>query len=343
VLDELRDVQTRGGAMSFVDEHGREMFRLPAEFAGGDLEVHRRDLSRALYEHTADRAAYLFRDAITALTETAERVHVDFARGQSRTFDLVVGADGVHSGVRRLAFGDESQYVQHLGYYLAGWDLPNELRVGAVPQLYNVPGRMASVAADPREPGRAGAFLVFASPRLDYDWHDSEQHKQLIAEAFAGLGWHVPHLLATLHHAPDVYFDAISRVRMERWCAGRIALLGDAGWGVTLGGMGVGTGIVGAYLLAGELAVAGGNHRAAYTAYEHRMRGYAGLWQRAARPGQFLAPRSAAGLWLRNTLFKTRLVQRLLVTSSTSMATSAELPDYPDLVTATCRTGATTG
>jgi 2-polyprenyl-6-methoxyphenol hydroxylase-like FAD-dependent oxidoreductase len=328
VLDELRDIQTHGGAMSCVDEHSREIFRLPAEFAGGDIEVYRRDLSRVLYEHSAGRAEYLFGDAITNLIQTDDGVHVDFARSASRTVDLVVGADGLHSAVRRLAFGAESRFVRHLGFYLAGWELANDLQAGATPQQYNVPGRMASIRADLRHPDRAIAFVVFASPLLDYDWQDVEQHKQLISDTFTGLRWHVPHLLDTLHETQDVYFDSISRVTVPRWSTGRLALLGDAAWGVTLGGMGVGTGIVGAYILAGELAAAGGDHRAALVAYETRMRGYAARWQRGANPGQFLAPPTATRLRMRNTMFRTRLIQRLLVSSTRSLATDAGLPDY---------------
>jgi 2-polyprenyl-6-methoxyphenol hydroxylase-like FAD-dependent oxidoreductase len=328
VLDELRHVQTHGGAMSCVDEHNREIFRLPAEFAGGDIEVYRRDLSAVLYEHSAGRAEYLFGDAITNLAQTDDAVHVDFAKSASRTVDLVIGADGLHSGVRRLALGAESQFVRHLGFYLAGWDLPNDLNAGPTPQQYNVPGRMASVSADLRHPDRANAFVVFASPLLDYDWHNVEQHKNVIIDTFAGLRWHVPRLLDALHDAQDVYFDSISRVTVPRWSAGRVVLLGDAAWGVTLGGMGVGTGIVGAYVLAGELAAAAGDHRSALTAYENRMRGYAARWQRGASPGQFLAPPTATRLWMRNTMFKTRLIKRLLVSSTKSLATDVDLPDY---------------
>lgn len=328
VLDELRDIQTYGGAMSCVDEQDREIFRLPAEFAGGDIEVYRRDLSRVLYEHSAGRAEYLFGDAITGLAQTDDGVHVDFAQSASRLFDLVVGADGLHSGVRHLAFGAESRFVRHLGFYLAGWDLPNELQAGTTPQQYNVPGRMASIRADLRHPDRASAFAVFASPLLDYDWHDVEQHKKLIKNAFTGLRWHVPPLLDALNDVQDLYFDSISRVTVPRWSAGRVALLGDAAWGVTLGGMGVGTAIVGAYVLAGELAAARGDHGAALAAYENRMRGYAARWQRSANPGQFLAPPTATRLWMRNTMFKTRLIQRLLVSSTRSLATDVDLPDY---------------
>lgn len=328
VLDELRALQTHGGAMRCVDEHGREIFTLPADFAGGDIEVLRRDLSRVLYEHSADRAEYVFGDRITRLTETAEGVHVEFARSAPRTVDLVVGADGMHSGVRRLAFGPERDFVKHLGYCLAGWDFPNDLGAGTTPEQYNVPGRMASVAADGRDPDRAGAFVVFAAPPVDHDWQDTDRHKECIAAAFTGLRWHVPQLLGTLQDASELYFDSISRVRMPHWTTGRYALLGDAAWGVTLGGMGVGTGLVGAYVLAGELAAARGDHRTALPAYEHRMRRYAGRWQRGANPGQFLAPSSATGLWVRNSLFRTRTAQRLLVSSSSSLATTPDLPEY---------------
>lgn len=328
VLDELRAVQTHAGAMSRVDEHGREIFRLPTEFAGGELEVRRRDLSRILYEHGADRVEYRFGDRVTALADTADGVRVDLARGASRTVDLVVGADGLHSGVRRLTLGPEPGYVTHLGYHLAGWDLPNDLGADAVPRQYNVPGRMAGVSADPRDPDRATALVVFAGPRQDHDRLDMDRQKALIAAAFAGLGWHVPRLLAGLRAAPELYFDAIARVRVPRWHTGRSVLLGDAAWGVTLGGMGVGTAIVGAYVLAGELALAGGDHRVALPAYERRMRAYASRWQRGANPGHFLAPASAWSLWLRDRLLAARPVQSMLVRGTGSLATEADLPDY---------------
>jgi 2-polyprenyl-6-methoxyphenol hydroxylase-like FAD-dependent oxidoreductase len=329
VLDDLRAVQTHAGAMSCVDKDGREIYRLPVEFAGGELEVTRRDLSKVLYDHSAEHAEYLFGDTVTNLTETADGIEVDFAHAASRTVDLVVGADGLHSGVRRIAFGPESRYVKHLGYYLAGWDLPNDLAADETPRQYNEPGRMASVSADLRDPTRAGAFFVFASPQLDYDWHDLDQQKKLIADAFAGQPWHVPHLLDTLRDASELYFDSISRVSVPSWWSGRVALLGDAGYGVTLGGMGVGTSVVGAYVLAGELAAAAGDHRIAFPAYEQRLRGYASGWQqRHASPGGFLAPSTATRLALRNAMFRRKFVQRLMVGSSHTLATDLDLPDY---------------
>ncbi|MBV8933950.1 MAG: FAD-dependent monooxygenase [Kutzneria sp.] len=329
VLDDLRGIQTHGGAMSFVDELGQEIFRLPAEFAGGDIEVYRRDLSRILYEHSVDRVEYLFGDTVTALTKTATGVTVDFDRSASRTVDLVVGADGLHSGVRRLAFGDESRFARHLGFCLAGWELPNRLGADTTPRYYTVPGRMASVAADQRNPGRANAFFVFTTPRLEVSWHEMGRQKKLITDRFAGLRWHVPHLLDSLRSARELYFDTISRVTVPCWSTGRCVLVGDAAWGVTLGGMGVGTSVVGAYVLAGELAAARGDHRVALAAYESRMRRYAARWQRRANPGQFLAPPTATRLRIRDAMLRTRTVQRLMVASTKSLATDIDLPDYP--------------
>ncbi|HEX5121484.1 MAG TPA: FAD-dependent monooxygenase [Pseudonocardiaceae bacterium] len=330
VLDELRAVQTHGGAMACVDEHDKEIFRLPEAFAGGDIEVYRRDLSRVLYEHSAERAEYLFGDLITNLTETADGVHVDFARSASRTVDLVVGADGLHSGVRRLAFGPESGFVKHLGYYLAGWDMADTIGAGVTPHQFNVPGRMASIAADQQKAGRATALMVFTSPRLDHDnWPDVDQQKKIVADTYRDLGWHVPQLLDGLWDADELYFDTICRVHVPQWTTSRVALLGDAAWGVTLGGMGVGTGLVGAHVLAGELAQANGDHAAALTRYEDKMRRYAGKWQRGASPGQFLAPSTATRLRMRNAMFRRRFMQRMLVSSSKFLATDPGLPEYP--------------
>ncbi|WP_246486416.1 FAD-dependent monooxygenase [Kribbella qitaiheensis] len=154
ILDELRARQTGGSAMRFVDETGRQLMRLPGEFAGGDLEVLRSDLSQVLYDHSRQRAEYVFGDSIASLDEHAAGVDVTFEKGAARTFDLVIGADGLHSVVRRLAFGPEQDYVRYLGYHIAGWDVPNEYGGEQDGLMYNVPGRLASVGPDRRDPSR---------------------------------------------------------------------------------------------------------------------------------------------------------------------------------------------
>jgi 2-polyprenyl-6-methoxyphenol hydroxylase-like FAD-dependent oxidoreductase len=329
VLDDLHARQTHGSAMTCVDEHDQEIFTLPAAFTGGDLEVPRRDLSRLLHDRGAGHIEYLFGDTVTGLHDTGADVRVEFRDSGARTFDLAIGADGMHSTVRRLTFGDEHRFLRPLGYYIAGWDLSNTFGLRGSSRYFNVPGRMASIGPDPEDPGQATAMVVFRSPCPAVDWHDQDAQKKLITHTFAGLPWHVPALLDTLSDAPDLYFDAIAKIKSPAWTRGRIALLGDAAWGVTLGGMGVGTGLVGAHVLAGELAGAGADHKAAFAAYEQRMRAYAGRWQRGANPGTFLAPATSRGLALRNRLLAAGWVQRMLLRGTKSLATDADLPDYP--------------
>ncbi|MEV8020313.1 FAD-dependent monooxygenase [Streptomyces sp. NPDC086554] len=327
VLDKLRRIQTGGSPMRFVDEQGRQLLHLPAEFAGGDVEVLRGDLSQVLYGQSLPHTEYVFGDSIVGLTETAEGVQVTFRHGAPREFDLVIGADGLHSNVRRIAFGPEESFVRHLGYYAATWQLPNYLGVGRGSVGYNTPGRFAAVGSDHRDTPKAGAFFVFASPQLTYR-SDPERQKALIADAFSGLGWEVPRLLDSLRQAPELYFDSISRADVDTWSRGRIALVGDAACGATIGGMGTGTGVVAAYVLAGELALADGDHRAAFTRYENRVRDYAqGCQKGGDRTGKFLAPATATGLRVRNALLSRRPLLNWMLRQGEKVSTLA-LPDY---------------
>ncbi|MEU6554372.1 FAD-dependent monooxygenase [Streptomyces sp. NPDC046915] len=332
VLDELRRVQTGGSPITFVDETGRARLRLPAEFAGGDIEVLRGDLARILHAHSLPYAEYRFGESVAELRQDDAGVHVRFRSGAAGTFDLVIGADGLHSNIRRLAFGPEEQYVTHLGYYAAAWSLPNHLGVGFGEGSVgvNVPGRFAAVGTGKQDPQTAGAFFVFAADQLIYDRHDQERQKAIIAEAFAGIGWQVPRLLATLREADDLYFDSISRADVPSWSNGRVALVGDAACGATIGGMGTGTGIVAAYALAGELTAADGDHAAAFTRYEGLLREYAQRCQKGGdRTGRFLAPGSF-GLRMRNwTLSRPRILNWMLAEGK--KVTGIDLPEYRQL------------
>ena len=329
ILEQLRGLQTGGSPLRFVDETGRTLLHLPGEFAGGDVEVLRSDLSRVLYEHSRDTTEHLFGDSIAAMTQTAGGVEVTFERGAEGTFDLVVGADGLHSNVRGLTFGPESRSVSFLGYHLAGWDIPNYLDLGPESLMYNVPGKLASVSGDHRDPTRASTLFVFASPPLDYDRRDVEQQKKLLADAFAGIGWEVPTLLEALWDAPELYFDSISRVDLQPWSAGRVTLVGDAAAGATLGGMGTGTAVVAAYVLPGELAAAGGDHRTAFPRYEEAVRGYAqGTQKGGDRTGRFLAPRSVLGMQLRNRLLGNRVLLNMMLKAGQQVSGKINLKDY---------------
>ncbi|MFI5707440.1 FAD-dependent monooxygenase [Kribbella sp. NPDC051620] len=328
VLDELRARQTGGTAMRFVDEQDRQVLRLPPEFAGGELEVLRSDLTQVLYEHSRAAAEYRFGDSIASLEQHGGGVDVTFESGATSTYDLVFGADGMHSVVRRLVFGGD--HVTHGGYYIAGWDLPNTFGIERDGLMYNVPGKLASVGMDHRDPDKAGTMFVFASPELTYDRRDPQQQKEILRSAYAGLGWKVPALLDGLDDCTDLYFDSISRVDVDRWSDGRIALVGDAGYGATVGGMGTGTAIVAAYVLAGELAAAGGDHPAAFAAYESQLRKPVQACQDGGgRTGKFLAPRTRFGIAARNRLLGTPFLLNQMLRLGEKVSSDFAIRDYP--------------
>ncbi|WP_433720277.1 FAD-dependent monooxygenase [Actinoplanes sp. CA-051413] len=340
VLDALREVQTGGTAMRFVTADGQRTMEMPADFAGGDIEILRGDLSRIFCAAAGEHTEYLFGDSIAALDETPGGVDVTFASGRQRTFDLVIGADGVHSNVRRLTFGPERQYVSHLGYYVAGWPMPNHLGLGRDTLGHNTPGRLASIGGDHRDPAQAGAFVVFASPELSYDRYDLDAQKQLVRERFADLGWEVPRMLAALDTADDLYFDQICRVDIEPWSRGRIALVGDAACGATIGGMGNGTALVAAYTLAGELAAAGGDHTVAFPRYEDRISRFAKRAQKGgAGAGRFLAPKTAHGLAIRNWLHNRGWFMTMTYKIAGDRSSGIDLPTYPETESRAGRTG----
>ncbi|WP_251057589.1 FAD-dependent monooxygenase [Streptomyces sp. ISL-94] len=340
ILDDLRRIQTGGSPITFVDAADNPLLHLPAEFAGGDIEVLRGDLSHVLYEASLPATEYLFGDSITSLTETPTGVDVTFRNAPPRTFDLVIGADGLHSNVRRLAFGPESDHVTHLGHYAATWTLPNHPTLHPATSStgstgYNTPGRLAGVSASRTDPTRAAAFLVFASPELTYDRHDPGAHKAILKQAFAGLPWKVGHLLDSLADADDLYFDSISRADVPTWSTGRIALVGDAACGATIGGMGTGTGIVAAYVLAGELSRSPQDHRAAFARYESLLRPYAqGCQKSGDRTGPFLAPGTKLGLRLRNGLLSRRRILDWTLKAGEDV-TTLPLPTYATAPAAT--------
>jgi 2-polyprenyl-6-methoxyphenol hydroxylase-like FAD-dependent oxidoreductase len=332
VLDEIRQAAVPGGSVSFVDERGIPLATMAAEMASGDVEILRGDLGRVLYQATRGQVEYLFGSSILALRETAGAVEVTFAQGSQRTFDLVIGADGLHSTVRSLAFGPELRFIRHCGYYagIASIDALFAKSVRGGGSLFSVPGRTAGVtgAGDSTR-----AVFYFASPLLTYDRHDSAEQKHILSERFEGMAWETPRLIEAMRAARDFYFDSISEIRMPALSAGRVALLGDAGYGGTLGGMGTGVAVVAAYILAGELAAAHGNHLVAFKRYESRIREYAEHCQRGARHvGSFMAPRTRLGVSMRNSALRLAYLlpgKGMMERIAMKRATGITFGDYP--------------
>ncbi|MFI6444297.1 FAD-dependent monooxygenase [Kitasatospora sp. NPDC050543] len=285
LLEEVCALDTHMGDAALMDGEGEQYATLPAVIFAGDLEILKGDLTRLLHEATRDDVEYVFGDSIAALEQDDTGVHVTFVHGEPRTFDLVVGADGLHSHTRALAFGPEERFIRHLGIYTAIFSLDNYLGLQNTGQLYSVPGLAANIFSA-RDNTEARAALHFASDPLDYDRRDVAQQRRIVAERFAGEGWQVPRLLWEAARAQDFYFDANAQVEMDRWSTGRVVLLGDAGYcSAPTSGRGTSQALIGAYVLAGELAAAGGEHTAAFEAYEREMRGYVTEHQQAGREG----------------------------------------------------------
>ncbi|MFD7084505.1 FAD-dependent monooxygenase [Streptomyces sp. NPDC059918] len=275
ILADIERARTGVGSMTYVNSAGKRQAELPADLFAGDIEVLRGDLARILYDATRQHTEYVFGDSITSLTEDAHGVHVTFERGAPRRFDLVIGADGLHSNTRRLAFGPEERFVKHLGVNCAIFTTANHLGLDHTGHAYRTAGRLVAMYSA-RHNEEAKAVFYFASPQLDLDRRDVAGQQAVLAETFAGNGWQSDRLLHDMRYAPDFYFDSVGQVHMDSWSRGRVALLGDAAHcPSSLSGMGSGLALVGAYVLAGELAAAHGDHRAAFGRYEEEMRDYA--------------------------------------------------------------------
>ncbi|MGW0536119.1 FAD-dependent monooxygenase [Streptomyces sp. NPDC003032] len=333
VWDEVHRRQTHMGRQTIVEADDKERVDLPAFLMSGDVEIFRGDLSKILYERTRDRVEYVFGDSIASLTEDSEGIDVTFDHGAPRRFHLVVGADGLHSHTRRLVFGDESRYLRFLGYYVAGFDLPNHLGLDRTARIYTEPGRTLMINNYDGDPERAGAALVFRSERLSYDRHDIGRQKAILAEKFADMGWtHAAQVLEGLEGAENLYFDAIAQIHVDRLSEGRVVLLGDAGYGATMGGIGTGTALVGAYVLAGELAAARGDHRVGFAAYEAEISAYAkGCQKTSGNAGPFLAPPSQKKIRSRDRAYRllsSRLLAGFFKRLTEKAASDLTLKDY---------------
>lgn len=308
VLEEVRAAHVHTRRLTFLDRAGRRITSIrPEALTGGlrgrDLEVPRGTLMQVLYERTRNSACYRFGESAESVEQDPGGVDVRFRSGAQQRFDLVFGADGLHSGVRALAFGPERRYERYLDQCFAGFTLDDRLGLRHEGVVWNEPGRFATAYAV----GDSGPVYGFLSLHRTQrpDMADPDAVHRLLTEAFAGDGWEVPALLTAARTADDLFFDVVSQIRMPTWSTGRVALVGDAAHAPSfLSGQGTSLALVGAHVLAGELARQR-EHRAAFAGYEQRLREHVRRNQDiAGGGGSTLMPSTRAKLLLRNGMLR---------------------------------------
>ncbi|MEV7180073.1 FAD-dependent monooxygenase [Kitasatospora sp. NPDC093679] len=327
IMSRVRELAADVRGMKFVDSSDRVVARVDTRDPAS-VEIMRGDLV-ALLGGVAD-PEYLFDDSVRRLEQDDDGVLVTFERAPARRFHLVVGADGMHSTVRRLAFGPEERFVRFKDHYFAFAGADASLGEDRWVTMFNTPGRMAGIYRSGNH-AQAKAYFMFRSAPLEYDHRDVTEHKHLISERFAGgRSWRIRELLDSALTDPEFYFDALGQVRMDSWHNGRVALVGDAAWCASpASGAGAELALVGAYRLAGELAAADGDHLAAFPRYHTVHRPLVDRKQRIGPNVRIMIPGTAGGRFVRDAFARLPLMNAIGGLDRRLRArNAAALPDY---------------
>jgi 2-polyprenyl-6-methoxyphenol hydroxylase-like FAD-dependent oxidoreductase len=322
---ELREVSATGRRITRLD---------PRNVIGGAggryVSISRSDLAAALYDALNGEVETIFGDTAQALDDDGGRIRVEFARGAPREFDLVVGADGLHSRVRSLAFGPKEEFERYLGVTVAVFDVDG---YGPRDELAAVTHTEVGVQAL-RFSMRDGGTMICFTFRYDGDVpvEDVAAQQELLRARLRGVGWEVPEMLRRMPEARTFYLDRVSQIRMPSWWRGRVALIGDAAACPSLlAGQGSALAMVEAYVLAAELQRSGGEHSAAFSSYQRQLASLVRVKQDAAIGlGAAFAPRNRGQLLLRNTalgLMGIPLVAKLAM--GRTLRDPIELPPMP--------------
>ena len=310
LLPDIARIGYRMQELRIVDDSGRRLsgfgVQIFRELTGGRyVTLGRSDLSKLIYDRISRSCEIIFGDSIAGLHEADGEVHVQFEHGDERRFDLVIGADGLHSRLRKLVFGPQDRYEKDLGYRVAAFETSGyRPRDELVYIVRSAPGRQVGRFA--LHSNRTLFLFIFAGGR-EPEPHEVGAQKAILRKAFEGDSWELPRILTALDTCDDLYFDRVSQIRMAAWSRGRIALVGDAAFCVSLlAGQGSALAMTAAYVLAGELATSQHEPQEAFRRYEERLRGFIQAKQRAAeRFAMAFVPRTRFGVFFRNQVINT--------------------------------------
>lgn len=320
--------------MLFLNSKGQSISRvnmksLKQKLGSKEVEILRGDLAVILYEATKHNVEYIFGDGITALNQDINGVEVMFEKASPRRFDLVIGADGIHSQARKLIFGAESQFLAYKNHYFAFTTAEPELGEKGWMSLYNEPGRVAGLYRANNQTEAKAYFAFYRAEPLMYDYRNLDEQKRLLADGLKGMGWITTRLLEGALADPNLYFDSLSQVKMLTWSKGRIVLVGDAAYCASpLTGAGAALSLIGAYRLAGELITADGNYATGFKKYELGFRPTIER-QQAELFTAMVVPNKRLSLWVRNMLTKLPIMGPVAsMERRLQVRKNEQLPDY---------------
>jgi len=334
LMPEIRSKGYMVEEVRVVNRQGKRVAGFSAEAFARPLRDHyitlsRGDLAACIFGRIADKVETIFDDSVSRIEQSEKSVHVTFERSVARDFDLVIGADGLHSRVRELVFGAEEQFERYLGYKAVAFETAGyRPRDELVYVLYSEVGQQ--VARFSMRDDRTMFLFTFADVSVD-GLEDALSMKALLRKRFAGSGWECPEILHALDDSEDIYFDRVSQIHMESWTRGRVALVGDAAFCVSLlAGQGSGLAMLAAYILAGEIHRADGDYASAFQRYQERLGPFLlGKQKAALRFAGTFAPKSRFSLFFRNqvmNLMKISWVAERAV--SRDLVDKIEVPEY---------------
>ena len=334
-IKELRLVNSSGKRVGGLNA---EVFRSATN--GRYVSIPRGELAKIIYETVGDRCETVFGDSITKIEQDESEVRVSFERTEPRRFDMVIGADGLHSVVRKLVFGKQDLFEKYLGYRVAAFTAKGyRPRDEEVYVSYSLPGRQ--VARFAMRNDQTMFLFVFADAKSRYDEEPAIDHKDILRAEFSDAGWECPQILEAMESCGEIYFDRVSQIRMSNWSQGRVCLVGDAAFCPSLlAGQGSALAMFGAYILAGELSRSADQPRNAFQRYEQQLRRFiVGKQDAAVKFSGSFAPKTRLGIFLRNKItkaFKFPFVAEMAM--GPSLMDRIDLPDYTTSVDAGTRT-----
>ena len=307
LLPALQEVHYPIGRLVFVDAKGRVGADLSyarirrTVFRDRHMNFMRGDLAGVLYRNLRDRASVRFGASPIAIDPEGSTTTVKASRGGAQSYDLVVGADGVHSRIRDLAFLSSEAVTVPLGCHTAAYIADGKLAELPADAFVSMSAPGISAAAYPIRGGRTATFFLHDAAERLIDRSPEACRRELEA-CYRGRGWVLDQLLDRFPRDGNVYFDDVVQIDAARWSEGRVVLLGDAAGCVSLlAGQGASLAVYGGYVLAQELARSGNDVEGALRRYEARVRPLVAERQKAGRRTKsWFLPRTWLGRWLRD-------------------------------------------